>query len=145
MIGETILAGTSARCKQAYHRRDNMSLIIGLQSASWWSVNIYCANCWPKIGAPIIVPPILARSSAVSFNSANPTWELSNYSLAQYGEELKTGITLLGWHNYLEQQEMYSLCYRCRAIVYLVSCSSCRTVNIVYWVLWMPYTIVECV
>ena len=74
MIGETILAGTSARCKQAYNCRDNISLIIGLQSASWWSVNIYCANCWPTIGAPIIVPPILARSSAVSFNSANPTW-----------------------------------------------------------------------
>ena len=75
MIGETILAGTSARCKQAYNRRDNRSLIIGLQSASWWSVNIYCANSWPTIGAPIIVPPILARSWAVSFNSANPTWD----------------------------------------------------------------------
>ena len=75
MIGETILAGTSARCKQVHHWRDNMSLIIGLQSVSWWSVNIYCANCWPTIGAPIIVPPILARSSAVSFNSENPTWD----------------------------------------------------------------------
>ena len=76
MIGETILAGTSGRCKEAYNWRDNISLIIGLQSASWWSVNIYCANCWPTIGAPIIVPPILARSSAVFFNSANPTWDI---------------------------------------------------------------------
>ena len=74
MIGETILTGTSARCKQAYNWRDNISLIIGLQSASWWSVDIYCANCWPTISAPIIVLPILARSLAVSFNSANPTW-----------------------------------------------------------------------
>ena len=75
MIGETILAGTSARCKQAYHWRDNMNLIIGLPSASWWSVNIYCPNCWPTIGAPIIVSPILAQSSAVSFDSANPAWD----------------------------------------------------------------------
>ena len=75
MIGETILAGTSARCKQVYNWCDNISLIIGLQSASWWSLNIYCANCWPTIGAPIIVPPILTRSSAVPFNSANPTWD----------------------------------------------------------------------
>ena len=74
MIGETILARTSAQCKQAYNWRDNISLIIGLQSASWWSVNIYCANHWPTIGAPIIVPPILARLSAVLLNSANPTW-----------------------------------------------------------------------
>ena len=74
MIGETILARTSAQCKQAYNWRDNISLIIGLQSASWWSVNIYCANYWPTIGAPIIVPPILARLSAVLLNSANPTW-----------------------------------------------------------------------
>ena len=81
MIGETILARTSARCKQANNWRDNISLIIGLQSAFWWSVNIYCANCWPTIGAPIIVTPLLARSSAVSFNSANPTWEppLTNF------------------------------------------------------------------
>ena len=75
MIGETILARTSAQCKQAYNWRDNISLIIGLQSASWWSVNIYCANYWPRIGAPIIVPPILARLSAVLLNSANPTWD----------------------------------------------------------------------
>ena len=76
MIGETILARTSARClcKQTYNSRDNINLIIGLQSAFWWSVNIYCANYWPTIGAPIIVPPILARLSAVFFNSANPTW-----------------------------------------------------------------------
>ena len=75
MIGETILARTSAQCKQAYNWGDNISLIIGLQSASWWSVNIYCANYWPTIGAPIIVPPILAQLSAVLLNSANPTWE----------------------------------------------------------------------
>ena len=75
MIGETIFAGTLARCKQAYNWRDNISLIIGWQSASWWSVNIYCANCWPAIGAPILVTPILAQSSAVSFNSANLTWD----------------------------------------------------------------------
>ena len=74
MIGETTLAGTLARCEQAYNWRDNISLIIGLQSASWWSANIYCANCWPTIGAPIMVPPILARWLAVSCNSANPTW-----------------------------------------------------------------------
>ena len=72
MIGETILAGTSARCKQAYNWRDNISLIIGLQSESWWSVNIYCANCWPTIGAPTIVSPILAWLSAVSFNLGKP-------------------------------------------------------------------------
>ena len=33
MIGETILARTSAQCEQAYNWRDNISLIIGLQSA----------------------------------------------------------------------------------------------------------------
>ena len=77
MIGEIIFAGTSARCQQAYNWRDNIILIIGVQSASWWSVNIHYIiyiYCWPTIGAPIIVPPILARSSAVSFNSVNPTW-----------------------------------------------------------------------
>ena len=74
MIAETMIARISARCKQAYHWRDNISLIIGLQSASWWSVDICCANYWPTIGAPIIVPPILARLSAVFLNSANPTW-----------------------------------------------------------------------
>ena len=33
MIGETILAGTSARYKQINNRRNNISLMIGLQSA----------------------------------------------------------------------------------------------------------------
>ena len=74
MIGETILAEKSARCQQAYNWRDNISPIIGLQSASWWLINIYSADYWATIGALIIVPPTLARSSAVSFNSANPTW-----------------------------------------------------------------------
>ena len=93
MIGETILAGTSARCKQAYNWRDNISLIIGLQSASWWSVNIYCANCWPTIGAPITVPPILAQSSAVSFNSANSTWvaDWSKYQKLFFYQKVKSG------------------------------------------------------
>ena len=87
MIGETILARTSARCKQAYNWRDNISLIIGLQSASWWSVNIYCANFWSTIGTPIIVPPILARLSAVFFNSANPTCDsiFDLFSVCVYG------------------------------------------------------------
>ena len=84
MIGETILARTSARCKQAYNWRDHISLIIGLQSASWWSVNIYCTNYWLTIGAPIIVPPILARLSAIFFNSANPTWD--NRRSSEYTE-----------------------------------------------------------
>ena len=78
MIGETILAGTLARYKQTNNWCDTISLIIGLQSASRWSVNIYCTNNWPSIGAPIIVPPILAWSSAASFNSANPTWVILN-------------------------------------------------------------------
>ena len=35
-------------------------------------IYMYCADYWPTIG-----PPILARSSAVSFNSANPTYILA--------------------------------------------------------------------
>ena len=38
---------------------------------------IYCADYWPTIGAPIIVPPILARSATASFNPANPTWDVN--------------------------------------------------------------------
>ena len=97
MIGETILAGTSVRCMQAYNWRDNISLIIGLQSSSWWSVHIYCAHCWPTIGAPIIVPPILARSSAVTFNSANPTWDFAIITFGGFA---------LPWKNFKKTNKM---------------------------------------
>ena len=40
MIGETILAGTLTRYKQKNNWRDNVGPVIGIQSASWWSVNI---------------------------------------------------------------------------------------------------------
>ena len=77
MIDEMILAGMLAQYKQTNNWRDNINPIIDLKTASWWSVNIYCADYCPTIGPSIKVPPILPRSSAVSFNSANPTWDVS--------------------------------------------------------------------
>ena len=102
MIGETILARKSAQCKQAYNWRDNVSLIIGLQSASWWSVNIYCANYWPTISAPIIVPPILARLSAALLNSANPTWDAPN--CRKLKETRKVCCRVLGFHRLITSE-----------------------------------------
>ena len=47
---------------------------------------MYCANYWPTIGAPIIVPPILALLWAVFFNSANPTWVRAQCRLERIGK-----------------------------------------------------------
>ena len=94
-----------------YNWHDNMNPIIDLQSASWWSVNIHCTDYWPIIGAPIIVPPILARSSAVSFNSANPTWDerkCETRSLVKAADAIREHWTQKSW--YSQTRLVYDRC-----------------------------------